>query len=145
MAEDRITKLLTANAPGVTSDLGEFTTTLGSALVGRKGFGEALNEIRAGYLAQRAAKQQMDLAPRKQALAEQKHVWDKLKFAAGQKDKYAKSMLDAIKVVVPNEDDARLVSERMDTYSDDITTENAINLATRATNELVAEGTIEGK
>lgn len=145
MAEDRITKMLTANPPGITNDLGEFATTLGSALVGRKGFGEALNEIRAGYLGQQAAAQQMEMAPKKQALAESKHIWDQIKFAAGRKDKYAKSMMDAIKLVTPNEDDARLVSERMHSYPDDITTENATALATRATNELVTEGAIGGQ
>ena len=42
-------------------------------------------------------------------------------------------MMDAIKLVTPNEDDARLVSERMHSYPDDITTANATSLATRAT------------
>ncbi len=147
-SRDRITDLLTRKKP----ELGDIASAFLRSSGGQSTYGEELNRMKAGRLAEQktlfdvlSGHKKMKQADRQLGAAESKNAWDRIQAARKQGVEDAKAVGDSIERYVVNDADRQTVANYLSESQEQVTALNADTSVARAVGELASTGKITQK
>lgn len=148
-SRDRITELLTKRKP----EFGDIADAFLNASTGRTTYGEEMNKMKAGRLAEQktlfdvlSGHKKMQQTDRQLGTTERKNTWAKLQDLRKQGVEDATAVMDSIERNVVNDADRQIVANYMETMpGEDITAINANSMVAKAVGDLAASGKITQK